>query len=191
MYAKARTRASWTTAAAVSGSREDGYHAARMDIFEYLRSRGIAFERCDHIAVFTAAEAEQHVPPLPGAKAKNLFVHDRKSGRCFLVVVPYAKRVDLRSLAQALGTGKLAFASAELLLERLGITPGAVSVLALVHDRANAVTLVIDSVTWEAAALQCHPLVNTSTVVIARADLERFLDATGHPPRVIDVPAVS
>ena len=160
-----------------------------MDIFEFLRSRAIAVERCDHVAVFTAAQAEQHVPPLPGAKAKNLFVHDRKNARSFLVVVPYAKRVDLRALAQAVGSGKLAFASAELLLERLGITPGAVSVLALCNDRTNAVELVIDASTWEADALQCHPLVNTATVVIAHADLERFLGATGHVPLVLDVPA--
>jgi Ala-tRNA(Pro) deacylase len=162
-----------------------------MDIFEYLRDRAIPFERCDHVAVFTAAEAEQHVPPLPGAKAKNLFVHDRKSGRCFLLVVPYAKRVDLRALARAVGSSKLAFGSAELLLERLGITPGAVSVLALCNDRSNAVDLIVDASTWAAEALQCHPLVNTATVVIAHEGLERFLAATGHTPRVIDVPSAA
>jgi Ala-tRNA(Pro) deacylase len=161
-----------------------------MDIFEFLRSRAIAFERCDHAAVFTAAEAEQHVPQLPGAKAKSLFLRDKKSERCWLVVVPYAKRVDLRALAQTVGSGKLEFASAAVLLERLGITPGAVSLLALCNDRSNAVDLVIDELTWEADALQCHPLINTATVVIARADLERFLAATGHAPRVMDVPAV-
>ena len=162
-----------------------------MDIFEYLRSQAIAAERCDHVAVFTAAEAELNVPALPGAKAKNLFVHDRKNGRSFLVVVPYAKRVDLRALAQAVGSGKLAFASAEWLRERLGITPGAVSVLALCNDRTNAVELIVDAVTWEADALQCHPLVNTATVVIAHADLERFLATTGHVPLVLDVPAAA
>jgi Ala-tRNA(Pro) deacylase len=36
--------------------------------------------------------------------------------------------------------------------------------------------------------VQAHPLINTATMVLAHADLERFLAATGHTPRVIDVP---
>jgi len=37
--------------------------------------------------------------------------------------------------------------------------------------------------------VQAHPLRNDATMVIAHADLERFLAATGHAPRVIDVSA--
>ena len=32
--------------------------------------------------------------------------------------------------------------------------------------------------------VNCHPLVNTMTTSIARADLVRFLEATGHPARI-------
>jgi Ala-tRNA(Pro) deacylase len=42
-----------------------------------------------------------------------------------------------------------------------------------------------------APAVQAHPLVNDATMVLAHADLERFLAATGHAPRVIDVPAAA
>ena len=42
---------------------------------------------------------------------------------------------------------------------------------------------------WDADAVQAHPLVNTATMILPHADLERFLRATGHWPRVIDVPA--
>src|SRR5215471_2102662 len=35
--------------------------------------------------------------------------------------------------------------------------------------------------------LNCHPLVNTMTTSIAGADLVRFLEATGHPPRIVAV----
>ena len=48
---------------------------------------------------------------------------------------------------------------------------------------------VIDRSLWNATAVHAHPLVNTATMVIAHADLERFLAATGHEPRVIDIPA--
>jgi Ala-tRNA(Pro) deacylase len=36
--------------------------------------------------------------------------------------------------------------------------------------------------------VQAHPLRNDATMVLAHADLERFLAATGHAPRVIAVP---
>jgi len=62
-------------------------------------------------------------------------------------------------------------------------------VLALVNDGIRAVEFVIDRTLWEAAAIQAHPLVNTATVVLRHADLERILAVTGHPARVIDVPA--
>ena len=41
---------------------------------------------------------------------------------------------------------------------------------------------------WEAEAVHAHPLVNTATMVIPHVQLERFLAATGHSPRVIDIP---
>ena len=60
-----------------------------MDIFRFLEENGIAYERCDHPAVFTCEEAERVVPPMEGAKTKNLFVRDKKGRRHFLVVVGY------------------------------------------------------------------------------------------------------
>jgi len=59
----------------------------------------------------------------------------------------------------------------------------------LVNDGVHAVEFVIDRTLWDAAAVQAHPLRNDATMVIAHPDLERFLAATGHVPRVIDVPA--
>jgi Ala-tRNA(Pro) deacylase len=32
--------------------------------------------------------------------------------------------------------------------------------------------------------LNFHPLVNTATTTIARDDLLKFLESTGHPPRI-------
>ena len=155
---------------------------------EFLHAHGLAPERHEHPAVMTVEESERLVPPLPGAKTKNLFLRDKKGARHFLVTVPHDLPVDLNALGAELRVGRLGFASAERLLERLGITPGSVSLLALCNDRAHAVEFVIDRRLWEASAVQAHPLVNTATMVIPHAELARFLEATGHAPRVIDVP---
>ena len=149
-------------------------------LYQTLDAHHIAYQRCDHPAVFTVAEAAQHVPPLPGAKAKNLFLRDAHSQRLFLVVVPYEKRVDLTQLAAVLGLRKLRFASEEELLDCLGVTPGAVSVLALINDKATRAELIMDEVIAQATALQAHPLVNTATLSIPQEGLKRFLASTGH-----------
>jgi len=160
-----------------------------MDLDSFLLDHGISAPRHEHPAVMTCEEADRLVPRLPGAKSKNLFLRDRKGLRHLLVTVPPERAVDLNALGAALGVGRLGFASPERLHKHLAITPGSVSLLALMNDRAHAVELVIDRTLWEAAAIQAHPLVNTATMVLAHADLERFLAATGHAPCIIDVPA--
>ncbi|MEP7084357.1 MAG: prolyl-tRNA synthetase associated domain-containing protein [Betaproteobacteria bacterium] len=139
----------------------------------------------------TVAESERLVPRLPGAKTKNLFLRDKKGLRHFLVTVPHDRAVDLAALGAVLGVGRLGFASPERLVQHLGIAPGSVSLLALYNDRDAAVEFVIDRDLWEAPAVQAHPLVNDATMVIAHADLERFLAATAHVPRTVDVPAAT
>ena len=139
----------------------------------------------------TVEESERLVPKLPGAKTKNLFLRDKKGARHFLVTVRHDLPVDLDALGSALAAGRLGFASPERLARHLGVTPGSVSLLALCNDAAGAVEFVIDRALWDAPAVQAHPLVNDATMVIAHPELERFLAATGHAPRVIDVPAAA
>ena len=160
-----------------------------MDITTFLAHHGIAAQRFEHPPVMTVEESVRLVPRLPGAKTKNLFLRDKKGTRHLLVTVPHDLAVDLNALGAALGAGRLGFASPERLLKHLGITPGSVSLLALVNDREHAVEFVIDQRLWDAPAVQAHPLVNDQTMVVVHTDLERFLAATGHAPRIVTVPA--
>jgi Ala-tRNA(Pro) deacylase len=162
-----------------------------MDLARFLSEHGIAAARHEHPPVMTVEESLRLVPKLPGAKTKNLFLRDKKGRRHFLVTVPHDVAVDLGALGAALGVGGVGFASAERLQKHLGLKPGAVSLLGLVNDEAHAVEFVIDRALWEAEAVHAHPLTNTATMVVAHADLECFLRATGHPPRVIDVPVAA
>jgi Ala-tRNA(Pro) deacylase len=162
-----------------------------MDIFEFLQAQGIMAERHSHPPVMTVEESLRLVPKLPGLKTKNLFLRDKKGRRHLLVTVPHDLAVDLHALGVSLDAQKLGFASADRLLQHLGIRPGSVSLLALFNDKAHAVEFVIDRRLWDADAVQAHPLINSQTLVLGHAELERFLAATGHRPRVIDVPAAN
>jgi Ala-tRNA(Pro) deacylase len=162
-----------------------------MDIYEFLSEHSIGYERHDHPPVFTCEEAQRLVPPMPGGDTKNLLLRDKKGRKHFLVATGYDKKVDLKALSQILSVSNLSFASAERLKKYLGIDPGCVSLLAVVNDYENAVEVIVDEELWKANSLRCHPLVNTSTLVISRADLERIFTITGHTCRVLAIPEVA
>lgn len=156
--------------------------------YAFLDDHRIAYQRCDHPAVYTVEEAARLVPPLPGAKTKNLFLRDKPGRRHFLVCVPAAKQVDLRALSAAIGAKGLSFGSADRLKRCLGVEPGAVTLLAVFNDPGGAVDLFVDADLWQAEAFQFHPLVNTATLVMPRPEVARFVELTGHRLQVIRVP---
>jgi len=157
--------------------------------YAFLDEHRIVYQRCDHPAVYTVEEAARLVPPLPGAKTKNLFLRDKAGRRHFLVCVPAAKQVDLRALSETLDANRLSFGSADRLKRYLGVEPGAVTLLAVFNDPGGAVSLFVDEDLWQAEDFQFHPLVNTATLVISRPEVARFVELTGHALQVIRVPA--
>ena len=53
-----------------------------------------------------------------------------------------------------------------------------------INDTEARVSVVLDAAMMEHATLNFHPLVNTMTTSIARDDLVKFLESTGHLPRI-------
>ena len=159
------------------------------DLLDALQRWQVPFERVEHAPVFTCEEADALVPPLPGVHTKNLFLRDGKGRRHVLVVVDADTIVDLKGLAPVLGCGKLGMASTQRLQRHLGVEPGAVTLLGLVHAEPGAVEVVIDHAVWDVEQpLHCHPLVNTATLAIPHAGVVRFFTELGVEPVVIDVP---
>ncbi len=158
------------------------------DVYRFLTDHHIEYERHDHPAVFTVADVERLVPPLPAARTKNLFLRNKKGNRHFLVMVPALKRVDLKALGRVVGCGHLSFGSPQRLKKHLGVDPGSVSILALISDADHAVEVIFDQALWQEEAFQFHPLVNTSTLLISRDNLQCFLEATGHQVKTLPVP---
>jgi Ala-tRNA(Pro) deacylase len=166
---------------------DDATTAARL--CARLDEWGVAYQRHDHPPVYTCEEAERLGPRETDAiHTKNLFLRDKKGRRHWLLVTTCEKAVDLKGLAPRLGADNLSLGSADRLLRHLGVTPGAVTLLAVVNDPERVVKVVIDRSAWTGAPLRCHPLVNTATLVIPAAGIERVLERTGHEPTFVDVP---
>lgn len=157
-------------------------------LIAYLDGLGIATTTHTHPPVFTVEEAQALRGTLPGGHCKNLFLKDKK-GRLFLVSARSDARIDLKRLHERIGaSGRLSFGSAELLMEKLGVTPGSVTAFAVANDRAGEVTMVLDSQLATGEPVNFHPLINTATLCLARDDLIAFLRETGHDPLIVDLP---
>jgi Ala-tRNA(Pro) deacylase len=157
-------------------------------LLEFLDQHQISYEYHDHVAVFTSQQARDLIEPLPGASAKNLFLRNKKGNRHFLLTVDDLKTVNLKALAVSQNISGLSLASPERLLKYLGVTPGAVSLMALVNDTDLQVEVLIDEDLWIADSLHAHPLVNTATLVIPLSGIKTFLSTTGHSARLVKIP---
>ena len=157
------------------------------DVYALLDSLGIRYERFDHAPVFTCEEADAAVPNVAAVQTKNLFLRDKRGRRHILVVTSCARTVDIKHVAGLVDADRLSFGSPERLMKYLGVTPGSVTVLGLMNDSAHGVELCVDADVWNTPAWRCHPLINSSTLVISREDIEKFLAHTGHPPRVLSL----
>jgi Ala-tRNA(Pro) deacylase len=158
--------------------------AAPDDLFAYLDRLGIAHKTVTHPAVFTVEEARELRGAVAGGHTKNLFLRDKK-GAAFLVVALENAAIELKSLHRLLGaSGRFSFGSAELMRELLGVEPGSVTPFAAINDTAGRVMVVLDAAMMAHDVLNFHPLVNTGTTTISRDGLVKFLEATGHRPRI-------
>lgn len=153
-------------------------------LFAALDSLGIAHATVKHPRVFTVEEARTLRGALAGGHTKNLFLRDKKHA-LYLVVAEEDAEIDLKGLHRRLGaTGRLSFGSPDLLAEVWGVIPGAVTPFGAINDKEARVTVVLDSPMMEHATLNFHPLDNTMTTAISRDDLVKFLESTGHMPRI-------
>lgn len=152
------------------------------EFLAFMDANRFQYQRIEHPAVFTCAEAEVHRPRLPAVSTKNLFLCDKKARRFFLAVTACEKTVKLDQLASQLGVATLRFGSEENLMRLLGVTRGAVTMMSLVNDQEHRVELWIDAEIWPGEYFLSHPLVNTATLVLSKSELERFFALTGHIP---------
>jgi len=150
------------------------------DFINFLDRNHFAYHRMEHPAVFTCEEAALHQPNMPSVSTKNLFLCDKKKRRFFLAVTSCEKTVQLEALASKLNVAHIRFGSEDDLMRLLGVTRGSVTMMGLVNDIEHRVELWMDSGIWDGEYFQSHPLVNTATLVLAKPELERFFELTGH-----------
>lgn len=152
------------------------------EILQRLKELGIQYELIEHKAVFNMEEMDALGKDFfkGAAICKNLFLRDQKGKRHFLVTMKEEKQANLVEIAKSCLATKLSFASEERLKKYLNLTPGAVTPLAIINDEQKAVEVILDKDLFKEEKIGVHPGVNTATVIISPADLEKYIKANGN-----------
>lgn len=159
------------------------------ELFAFLAGLGIEVSTRRHPPLFTVADSQALRGEIPGGHTKNLFLKDKKDNY-FLVTVDEEATVDLKQIHHLIGAAsRVSFGKPEMLMELLGVVPGAVTVFGLVNDAGRRVKVILDAALMENAVINAHPLTNEATTSIAAADLLKFIEATGHHPVILKVSA--
>ncbi|MER8549928.1 prolyl-tRNA synthetase associated domain-containing protein [Mesorhizobium sp. M0684] len=159
------------------------------ELFAFLAGLGIEVSTRRHPPLFTVADSQALRGEIAGGHTKNLFLKDKKDN-FFLVSVGEEAVVDLKHIHHLIGAaGRLSFGRPEMLMQLLGVVPGAVTVFGLINDTERRIKVVLDEELMSHAVVNAHPLTNEATTSIAAADLVKFVEATGHDAVILKVSA--
>lgn len=158
--------------------------------YDFLESLEVEFDRVDHAPAMTMEICTEIDKILGATICKNLFLCNRQQTDFYLLMMPDDKPFKTKNLSQQIGSSRLSFATAEHMEKYLNITPGSVSVLGLINDTENAVTLVIDKDILKDGFFGCHPLINTSSLKIKTDDLmNKIIPALGNKFQIVELAA--
>jgi len=148
------------------------------EMIAMLENWGIDYTRADHVPLRTVEDSkkvqDQFLPSEQGGgHIKNLYLRDNKK-RNILVVAEQDRSIDLKTLHQTLGTGRLSFGSADRLMENLGVRPGAVTPLSMINGVKSGVQIYIDKALQGCKQIYVHPLVNDRTLGLTPEGLNAF-----------------
>lgn len=157
------------------------------DLKARLAELDIAFTRFEHEAAFTLHDCE-HIGEEIGAKhCKNLFLTNRQQTVFYLLMLEPDKQFRTADVSKQLGVSRLSFAPPELLNEKLGLKPGAVSPLALIHGEARPIRVLMDGDLLKHELLCFHPLVNTLSYAMRTEDMLKFVRAMGNSVTFVEI----
>jgi len=175
-------------------------------VYDLLDGLGVKYDRLDHAPAMTMEVCEEinaafgrmslaeyeHCEAADRSRhaiiCKNLFLCNRQRTHYYLLMMPGDKKFLTKNLSAQINSARLSFASNEDMLRYLNLTPGSVSVLGLMNDKANTVELLIDSDVLRCEYVGCHPCINTSSLRLRTQDLtDVVLPAIHHAPIIVEL----
>ena len=158
-------------------------------VYDLLDSLNISYHQVDHEAAMTMEACAAIDEVMGTAMCKNLLLCNRQCTQFYLLLIPGDKPFKTSVLSKQIGSSRLSFAAGEYMEQFLDITPGSLSILGLMNDKDNRVTLLIDKEVLSGEFIGVHPCVNTSSLRLRTADLlEKIIPAINHAMTVVELP---
>lgn len=171
-----------------NGAPENKRNDREMRCYEVLDSLGIAYTRVEHDSAATIEMCLDVEKVLGTEICKNLLLCNSQKTKFYMLLMPGAKPFKTKDLSKQINSARLSFAPAEAMEALVDIHPGSLSVLGLINDKQNEVTLIIDKDLLKDEYIGCHPCENTSTLKIRTEDiLNIFLPHVNHAPLFVEL----
>lgn len=163
--------------------------AKEIRVYDLLDSLKIDYQQVDNEAAMTMEACAEIDKAMGTAMCKNLLLCNRQCTQFYLLLIPGDKPFKTSVLSKQIGSARLSFAAGEYMEQFLDITPGSLSVLGLMNDKENRVTLLVDEEVLAGEYIGVHPCVNTSSLRLKTTDLvEKIIPAMGHTMTVVSLP---
>ena len=163
--------------------------AKEIRAYDLLDSLHIEYQQVDHEAAMTMEACAAIDEAMGTAMCKNLLLCNRQCTQFYLLLIPGDKPFKTSILSKQIGSSRLSFAAGEYMEQFLDITPGSLSVLGLMNDKDQQVTLLMDKELLNEEYIGVHPCVNTSSLRLKTADLlEKIIPAMNHSITMVELP---
>lgn len=160
--------------------------------YDFLDGLDINYLRVDHNEAENMEICSEIEKVLGAQICKNLFLCNRQETQFYLLMMPANKPFKTKDLSKQIESSRLSFANSQNMEKYLDITPGSVSVLGLMNDKENAVSLLVDKDLMTEEYIGVHPCINTSSLKIKTEDVfETIVRELNHPMTVVSLPDTS
>jgi len=162
-----------------------------MDGFIQVQTRlselSIPFELVEHPAAFTTEQADRYIEGIEGVRTKSLFLTNKKKTAYYLLIMDDQKKLDMDGFKEKVGANRIKFCSEESLMEKMGLTPGKVSIFGLMNNKEKDIQLYIDEDIMDEKRMSFHPNDNTKTIFIDTKDMIKFIEEEGYTTNIISI----
>lgn len=156
---------------------------------QLLEDIKVPYEVVEHPPATTTEQADRYIEGKQGVRTKTLFLCNRKKTAVYLLIMDDGKRLDMKAFEQIIGVKGVKFGSEELLLSKMGLVPGTVSLFGLMNNQEKDIAIYLDREMLNEKIVTFHPNDNSKTLFITMEDMYRVIKTLGYEYTIIDLPS--
>ena len=103
-----------------------------------------------------------------------------------MVVIEDYKKLDSAKIMEKFGEKRLSFVREEYMMQKISLTPGHVSPLALLNNLENDIHVIFDE-SIRGTMVWFHPWRNDNTVILNLDDVEKYIREVGNEFEYLDL----